>query len=214
MPATTIRRDSLSLPRCDSDERVRVARDLRKIASRMRSLSVCCVALLLMSACHRAGSSGVSQTRNYEVVEEGSASGVATNVNAPGENAAPPLTNTGVDTTTDLSLMQNGIPATATSSAGPGSIAGTLPATSTNTSPYPAGDRPIRLDPARPTPASPSSSISIHRAPTSGESTTTTTSTDTVESETTPPTDTASEPPPPEPSGDSTTTTTSTNPPQ
>jgi hypothetical protein len=44
--------------------------------------------------------------QDYQTVQEGSASGVTSTINAPGETA-PPLTNTNVDTTTNFTLPTN-----------------------------------------------------------------------------------------------------------
>ena len=70
--------------------------------------------------------------QNYDVVQEGSTSGNTTNLNAPGETAAPMTTSattaTNVDTTTAFTLPGT---ATTTSTAPPGTIAGSLPTNST-----------------------------------------------------------------------------------
>src|SRR4051794_17887611 len=79
---------------------------------------------------------GRSQTahrndQNYQVVQEGQASGVTSTINGPGETPAP-MTNTSVDTTTNFTLPDNPAPL-GTQPAN--SVAGTLPA-------YPPGYPP------------------------------------------------------------------------
>jgi hypothetical protein len=69
--------------------------------------------------------------QDYQTVQEGSASGVTSTINAPGETA-PPLTNTNVDTTTNFTLPTNPNPL-GNDTAG-GSMASGMPPPS-----YPAG---------------------------------------------------------------------------
>lgn len=74
---------------------------------------------------------GRSQTarrteQNYQVVQEGEASGVTSTINAPGETA-PPLTDTAVDTTTNFTLPDNPAPL----GTQPPTMAGTLPPATT-----------------------------------------------------------------------------------
>ncbi len=71
-------------------------------------------------------------TPNYEVVSEGSADGVTSTINGPGEKPAP-VTDTNADTTTNFTLPNNPNPL-GNETAGT-SIAGTLPSTPS----YPAG---------------------------------------------------------------------------
>jgi hypothetical protein len=47
--------------------------------------------------------------QDYQTVQEGSASGVTSTINAPGETP-PPLTNTNADTTTNFTLPTNPAP--------------------------------------------------------------------------------------------------------
>jgi hypothetical protein len=70
--------------------------------------------------------------QNYDVVQEGSATGATSTISGPGETPPPattaPLTGTNADTTTNFTL-----PATRTDTAGgsmqqPNTIAGTMPA--------------------------------------------------------------------------------------
>src|SRR5205823_4219388 len=67
--------------------------------------------------------------QQYQTVQEGSASGVTSTINAPGETT-PPLTNTNVDTTTNFTLPTNPNPL-GNDTAG-GSMASAMPS-------YPAG---------------------------------------------------------------------------
>ena len=89
-----------------------------------------CTAFLVFG-CSRSGKVQRSQ-QQYQTVQEGSASGVTSTINAPGETA-PPLTNTNVDTTTNFTLPNNPNPL-GNDTAG-GSMASAMPATTT----YPAG---------------------------------------------------------------------------
>jgi hypothetical protein len=79
---------------------------------------------VLLAGC-RGGSSSLQKKdqQNYDVVQEGQASGVTSTINAPGETV-PPMTATNADTTSNFMLP--GV-TTATSTAPPGTIAGTLP---------------------------------------------------------------------------------------
>jgi hypothetical protein len=81
------------------------------------------VAALLLAGCHRDGSMQREQ-KQYEVVQEGAASGVTSTINAPGETPAP-ITNTNADTTTAFAGFGNGAPMATTPA--PGSLGGTLP---------------------------------------------------------------------------------------
>jgi hypothetical protein len=60
---------------------------------------------LLVFGCSRSGKVQRNQ-QQYQTVQEGSASGVTSTINAPGETT-PPMTNTNVDTTTNLTLPNN-----------------------------------------------------------------------------------------------------------
>src|SRR5437763_16711961 len=77
----------------------------------------------LASACGRS-QSAQRKDQNYQVVQEGQASGVTSTISGPGETT-PPMTNTGVDTTTNLTL-DNPSPL---GTQGTSNIAGTLPTT-------------------------------------------------------------------------------------
>jgi hypothetical protein len=85
---------------------------------------------LLALACRGNDGKAVRKDQQYDVVQEGQASGVTSTINGPGEPApvaSAPLSGTNADTTTNLALP--------TDSAGnvaqgqPGTLASTLPAT-------------------------------------------------------------------------------------
>src|SRR5215210_6227604 len=76
-----------------------------------------------LAAC--GGNSAKRSGHEYEVVQEGSASGVTSTIQGPGETL-PPITGTNSDTTTAFTINPNAVPP-ATAPATPGSIAGTLP---------------------------------------------------------------------------------------
>jgi hypothetical protein len=67
-----------------------------------RKIAPLAALLVLALACGRSGKVQRGQ-QQYEVVQEGSASGVTSTINAPGETPAP-MTNTNADTTTNLTL--------------------------------------------------------------------------------------------------------------
>ena len=112
------------------------------------------LALVAMAiACGRNSSVQRSQQQQYDVVQEGSADGVTSTINAPGETAAPltssTLTDTNVDTTTNFTLPNT---ATTTSTEQPGTVASTLPQNSSGS--MPSGYYPPRPRP-RPRPVAP-----------------------------------------------------------
>jgi hypothetical protein len=85
------------------------------------------------ASCGRSGKMQRDQ-QQYDVVQEGSATGVTSTINAPGENPPPPMTSstitgTNVDTTTAFTLP--GTATTATTTQQPGTVAGTFPTTPT-----------------------------------------------------------------------------------
>ena len=84
-------------------------------------------AILLICAALAAGCRGKQTAHrgdpNYQVVEEGQASGVTSTINAPGETP-PPLTDTAIDTTTNFTLPDNPAPL---GTQPPSTVAGTLP---------------------------------------------------------------------------------------
>jgi hypothetical protein len=117
--------------------------------------TVVCIAFLVVG-CSRSGKVQRNQ-QQYQTVQEGSASGVTSTINAPGETA-PPLTNTNVDTTTNLTLPINPNPlGTATTG---GSMASAMPPSSpvgtpgmrpparprTSPRPAPAANAPVVTD--------------------------------------------------------------------
>ena len=114
--------------------------------------------------CGRNGSVQRSQQQQqYDVVQEGSADGVTSTINAPGETAAPltssTITDTNVDTTTNFTLPNT---ATTTSTDQPGTIASTLPQNSSVAMPsgyYPP--RPRR----RPKPVAPPATATTSTEP-------------------------------------------------
>jgi hypothetical protein len=83
---------------------------------------------LLVFGCGRSGQVQRNQ-QQYQTVQEGSASGVTSTINAPGETT-PPMTDTNVDTTTNLTLPTNPNPLGNGTAAG--SMASAMPS-------YPSG---------------------------------------------------------------------------
>ncbi|HEU5163493.1 MAG TPA: hypothetical protein VFV54_10135 [Thermoanaerobaculia bacterium] len=94
------------------------------------------------------------RVRNYDVVEEGSASGVTTSLGGE-QPGSVPLTATDVDTTTDLTLLPGTGDTAITDMAAPGSLAETLeidPAAPPRSAPpgeyRPSSPAPARRDPS------------------------------------------------------------------
>lgn len=153
--------------------------------------------------------------RQYEVVEEGSASGVTSTISALGETPPPPLpalSGTNADTTTSFTITGT----TATSPEQPGTIAGTMPQGDVSVG-YPGDTRAPSGQP-RPRPRPP---VQEQQPPPQPEPTTTyaeeqpppePTQTDT--SATTAPTTTTESYPPPETTTQPPETTTTENPPR
>jgi hypothetical protein len=85
-----------------------VASDLRsRFATFMtRKLSAALIVILLLSACGESASR--RDQKQYETVEEGSASGVTSTIQGPGETL-PPITDTNVDTTNAFTLDPNAV---------------------------------------------------------------------------------------------------------
>ena len=110
-----------------------------------RNLSALLMVVMLAVACRR-GSMTRNQ-KNYETVEEGSANGVTSTIQGPGETL-PPITNTSVDTTGAFTIDPNAT-VIATSSAPP------YPTTTYPTTTYqptlPPTATPIRKEPPPPT---------------------------------------------------------------
>lgn len=90
--------------------------------------SLAAIAFLLFG-CSRSGKVQRNQ-QQYQTVPEGSASGVTSTINAPGETT-PPMTNTNVDTTTNLTLPTN--PAPLGNDTAGGSMASGIPSYPTGT---------------------------------------------------------------------------------
>src|SRR6185503_709579 len=83
-----------------------------------------------LAACGGSSAKRSQQQHEYEVVQEGSAAGVTSTIQGPGETL-PPITGTNADTTTAFALNPNPVPPAAPSPT-PGSIAGTLPPMTAN----------------------------------------------------------------------------------
>jgi outer membrane biosynthesis protein TonB len=99
--------------------------------SKAYQLTVLAIALAsMLSACRNRDGSLSRRTQEYEVITEGSASGVTSTLTAPGESptplvaAQPPLTDTNADTTTAFQILDSTV---TTGSEQPGSLADTLP---------------------------------------------------------------------------------------
>jgi len=112
-------------------------------------------ATVLCAACHRgSGSLPRKDQQQYDVVQEGQASGVTSTINAPGEITPPvSMTGTNADTTSNFTLPE--VSSTATTTQPPGTIAGTLPSATGGTVmpgyPRDTPPRPKRVSPAPPT---------------------------------------------------------------
>jgi len=130
--------------------------------------------ILLMFAAVSCGRSKMQRDqKQYDVVQEGSADGVTSTINAPGETNPPmtssTITGTNVDTTTAFTLPGT---ATATTTEQPGTIAGTLPGNSTG---FPSGYTPRpRPRPVVQQPTPPMSSTSTASPPPATETAPTT----------------------------------------
>jgi hypothetical protein len=111
-----------------------------------RKIALLVPILMLAAACSRSAKVQRGQ-QQYEVVQEGSASGVTSTINAPGDTKVPVLTNTNIDTTTNFTLPSNPAPL-GTDTTGT-SMAGSLPAVST-TPVYPRASAPSRPRPSAP----------------------------------------------------------------
>ena len=100
---------------------------------------MCPIALVVFAACG-SDSRNPSDQKEFEVVQEGSASGVTSTIAGPGETL-PPITGTNADTTTAFTIDPNAVSATPT----PGTLAGTLPPS------YPS--QPAYVPPSSPSPS-------------------------------------------------------------
>jgi len=119
--------------------------------------------ILAAASCSRSGKMQRDQ-QQYDVVQEGSADGgVTSTINGPGETAPPlttsTVTGTNVDTTTAFTLP--GTATTTTSTAPPGTVAGSLPDSTTG---FPSGYTPPRPRP-RPRPTTPTTTATDTVAP-------------------------------------------------
>jgi hypothetical protein len=171
-------------------------------------------AVLAAFACHGSDNKAVRKDQQYDVVQEGEASGASSTVNAPGE-AAPvagaPLTGTGADTTTNF----NSTPGVVSTAGAPaGTLAGTLPP------PMPGGSsapRPMTSSSTViPTPLPrriPAQTTQPKQRPEMPPPTTTADDQTTTSSDTTDSTSTSTQPPPGKKKSDEKTDTTSTEPP-
>jgi len=172
-------------------------------------------------ACGRSGKMNRNQD-NYDVVNEGTATGVTSTINAPGETP-PPLTATNVDTTTAFTLPQ--METATTGTVPPGTIAGSLPTTtapiySNNTppprprprpapTPQPVTPEPQPTQPAPQPAPQPPTDTATPPPPTDTSATATDTTGTAEKKKPVPPTATAP-PPPPTTSAPTTTDTTGT----
>jgi hypothetical protein len=165
-------------------------------------------AVLAALACHGSDNKAVRKDQQYDVVQEGDASGASSTINAPGEAppvAGAPLTGTGADTTTNF----NSTPGMMSSAGAPaGTLAGTPRPMTSSSIVTPTSPLPRRI----PAPATPPKQRPEMPPPTTTADDQTTTSNDTTSMSTQPPpekkksdekgekTDTTStEPPPPPP---------------
>jgi hypothetical protein len=87
-----------------------------------RKTTILLICAALAAGCHRTQTARRGDP-NYQVVEEGQASGVTSTINAPGETP-PPLTDTAMDTTTNFTLPDNPAPL---GTQPPSTVAGSLP---------------------------------------------------------------------------------------
>jgi hypothetical protein len=106
----------------------------------MKKTLIYLVLAVLVAAC-RGGSSGSLQRKdqqNYDVVQEGQATGVTSTINAPGEVPPPPATMTGTNADTTSNFTLPGVTPTTTSTQPPGTLAGHPATTPEPTRPEPA----------------------------------------------------------------------------
>src|SRR5437016_5409985 len=92
------------------------------VIAMIRKLAIAVLVCAWLVSCHRQSNLKRDQ-QNYEVVQEGSASGAVSTINAPGETP-PPVTSTSIDTTTNFTLPGA---QTQTTTAPQGSLGSTLP---------------------------------------------------------------------------------------
>jgi hypothetical protein len=144
-----------------------LAQSMRPIGAAMTPKIYSVFLAVLLAGCG-GRNSGVqkNQQQDYDVVQEGSSTGVTSTINSPGD-AAPPLTSstitgTNVDTTTNFTLPNTVTTATTTDQSG--SIASTLQQT-------PAPQRP-RPRPRPPAQTTTTTSTSVEAPPTTDTTTT------------------------------------------
>jgi hypothetical protein len=155
-----------------------LAQSMRPRRLAMNPKIYCVFLAVLLAACGDRNS-GVqkSQQQNYDVVQEGSSTGVTSTINGPGDTAPPltssTITGTNVDTTTNFTLPNTVTTATTTDQSG--SIASTLRQTSGSLSNgyYPPRPHPRPRPPAQTTTtASTPTSTSVEGPPATDTTTT------------------------------------------
>lgn len=105
----------------------------------MRRITPLAAFLIVMAGCSRSAKMQRGQ-QQYDVVQEGSASGVTSTINNPGETAAP-VTETNADTTTNFTLPTNPKPI-GNDTAGSTAL-GSLPPTANTPMTTPRPSRPL-----------------------------------------------------------------------
>jgi hypothetical protein len=108
-----------------------------EISQMRRKIGTFAAMALLVFGCSRSGKVTRSE-QQYQVVQEGSASGVTSTINGPGETP-PPMTNTNADTTTNLTLPTNPNPMGTDTI---GSMASSMPSYPSGTPGMPPASRP------------------------------------------------------------------------
>ncbi len=146
--------------------------------------------LLILAAASCGRTTMKRDQQRYEVVQEGSASGVTSTIDAPGETTQPLTTGTNIDTTTAFTLPGT---ATTTSTAQPGTVAGTLPDSSGS---FPSGyiPRPRPRPPVQQQPTPPGTSTASPPATQTAPTTTDAVAPTTTSTTTTPDTTVTSSP--------------------
>lgn len=145
----------------------------------MKNKLICSLTILAaLAACGGDEKRTAAEQAQFETVQEGSAAGVTSTIQGPGETI-PPITGTNVDTTTAFTLNPNAVPATQPVG---GTLAATFPDPTAGTTPTTGTTyRPPATRPARTTPAPPAEPA--RQSPPPAE--TTTAATDTASAPTT-----------------------------